>query len=51
MSYLSPILTLLVNAVKKATVSLDRDFNEIEKSTLEAFEIIYNEIINNKRKV
>lgn len=31
MSYLSPTLTLLVGAVKKATASLDRDFNEIEK--------------------
>lgn len=31
MSYLSPTLTLLVNAVKKATSSLDRDFSEIEK--------------------
>jgi myo-inositol-1(or 4)-monophosphatase len=31
MSYLSPVLTLLVNAVKKATTSLDRDFSEIEK--------------------
>lgn len=31
MSYLSPTLTLLVNAVKRATASLDRDFSEIEK--------------------
>ncbi len=31
MSYLSPTLTLVVGAVKKATASLDRDFNEIEK--------------------
>ncbi len=31
MSYLSPMLTLLVGAVKKATAALDRDFNEIEK--------------------
>ena len=31
MSYMSPTLTLLVNAVKKATNYLDRDFNEIEK--------------------
>lgn len=31
MSYLSPTLSLLVNAVKKSTFSLDRDFSEIEK--------------------
>ncbi len=31
MSYLSPALTLLVSAVKKAGQSLTRDFNEIEK--------------------
>ena len=31
MSYLSPTLTLLVSAVKKATASLDRDFSEIER--------------------
>lgn len=31
MSYLSPTLSILVNAVKKATASLDRDFSEIEK--------------------
>jgi len=31
MSYLSPTLTLLVNAVKKATAFLDRDFSEIEQ--------------------
>lgn len=31
MSYLSPTLTLLANAVKKATAFLDRDFNEIER--------------------
>lgn len=31
MSYLSPALTLLVAAVKKAGQSLTRDFNEVEK--------------------
>ena len=31
MSYLSPALTLLISAVKKAGQSLTRDFNEIEK--------------------
>lgn len=31
MSYLSPTLTLLVNAVKKATSFLDREFSEIEQ--------------------
>lgn len=31
MSYISPLLTALVNAVKKAASSLDRDFNELEK--------------------
>lgn len=31
MSYLSPLLTMMVNAVKKATSSLDRDFSEIER--------------------
>lgn len=31
MSYLSPLLTLTINAVKKATASLDRDFSEIER--------------------
>ena len=31
MSYLSPALTLLVSAVKKAGQSLTRDFNEVEK--------------------
>lgn len=31
MSYLSPLLTSVVNAVKKSAASLDRDFNELEK--------------------
>ena len=31
MSYLSPLLTLMVNAVKKASSNLDRDFSEIER--------------------
>ena len=31
MSYLSPSLTLLINAVKKASGSLNRDFSEIEQ--------------------
>ena len=31
MSYLSPLLTMMINAVKKATSSLDRDFSEIER--------------------
>ncbi len=31
MSYLSPLLTQIVNLVRKSTHSLDRDFNEIEK--------------------
>ena len=31
MSYLSPLLTMMVNAVKKATSNLDRDFSEIER--------------------
>ncbi len=31
MSYLSPLLTMLVNAVKKSTANLDRDFSEIER--------------------
>ena len=31
MSYLSPTLTMLANAVKKAGQSLTRDFNEVEK--------------------
>ena len=31
MSYLSPLLTMLVNAVKKSTSNLDRDFSEIER--------------------
>ena len=31
MSYLSPLLTITINAVKKATASLDRDFSEIER--------------------
>lgn len=31
MSYLSPNLTNLIAAVKKAAASLDRDFGEIEK--------------------
>lgn len=30
-TYLSPSMTLLINAVKKASASLDRDFNEIEQ--------------------
>lgn len=31
MSYLSPLLTMMVNAVKKSTSNLDRDFSEIER--------------------
>lgn len=31
MSYLSPLMTMMLNGVKKATVSLDRDFSEIER--------------------
>ena len=31
MSYISPILTSFVNAVKKSASSLDRDFNELEQ--------------------
>lgn len=31
MSYISPLLTSFVNAVKKSASSLDRDFNELEK--------------------
>ena len=31
MSYLSPSLSLLINAVKKAAASLNRDFSEIEQ--------------------
>lgn len=31
MSYLSPLLTNVVNAVKKSASSLDRDFNELEQ--------------------
>lgn len=31
MSYLSPSMTLLINAVKKASSSLNRDFSEIEQ--------------------
>lgn len=31
MSYLSPLMTLMLNGVKKATSSLDRDFSEIER--------------------
>jgi len=31
MSYLSPLLTAVVNAVKKAASSLDRDFSELEQ--------------------
>lgn len=30
MAYISPVLTLIVNAVKKASNSLTRDFNELE---------------------
>ena len=30
-AYLSPRMTLLINAVKKAAASMDRDFNEIEQ--------------------
>ena len=31
MSYLSPLLTAIVNAVKKSASSLDRDFSELEQ--------------------
>lgn len=31
MSYLSPLMTLMLNGIKKATASLDRDFSEIER--------------------
>ena len=31
MSYLSPFMTLLINAVKKAASPLNRDFSEIER--------------------
>ena len=30
-AYMSPNMTLLINAVKKASASMDRDFNEIEQ--------------------
>ena len=31
MTYLSPFMTLLINAVKKASASLNRDFSEVER--------------------
>lgn len=55
MSYLSPLLTMLVNAVKKSTANLDRDFSEIERlqSSIRPYQNFvtnsYNKVAQNLR--
>lgn len=45
MSYLSPLMTLMLNSVKRATTSLDRDFSEIER--LQSSVKPYQEFVRN----